>query len=168
MYVFPEPAQFLLSVFKSAVSVHAEPFQLSVSPLILGLEDGPAIPPKTIADSVFAPEPPKYCLPKFKSATSVQLEPFHSSVSDLAGLPPTAKLEVDVPILLANPNLAVFKSLTSVQPVPSQTSVLVISLLGGPSPPNTIAADAVPAPPFKYLALPKLTSVLQEDDTALN
>ena len=69
------PAIFLLAVFKSATSVQADPFQVSVTFLV------PGPPPKAIA-AVDVPAPAKPYLAVHKSPTSVQLVPFQDSVTD--------------------------------------------------------------------------------------
>ena len=68
----PKPAPFALPVFKSATSVQAEPFQVSVSP------SGP-LPPKANAAVEAAPAPLRLSLAVFKSPVSVQALPFQSS-----------------------------------------------------------------------------------------
>ena len=85
------------------------------------------VPPAANALLVVVPElDPGFALAVDKSATSTQLAPFHSSVTavNVAGgmSPPKAKLAVLVPDPLT-PNLAVFKSPTSVQDDPFQVSV---------------------------------------------
>ena len=83
----------------------------------------------------------------FKSFTSVHVEPFHNSVTTSppgdGGAPPNAKADVVIPAP-ANALLALFKSLSSVQLVPFQDSVLAVS--GGENPPNANAAVCVPVP----------------------
>ena len=106
----PELPLVATRTFKSATSVQAEPFQLSVTASCVVV-----CPPKANAD-VLVPAPLKTFLAVFKSPTSVQLVPFHDSFNAETGgvLPPTAIAAVELPAP-ANSLLAVFKSLTSVQ-----------------------------------------------------
>ena len=75
----PAAAKDALAVFKSVVSVQAEPFHNSVFATGVGV-----CPPNT-KPNVCIPEPATKCLAVFKSATSVQLVPFQDSVIALAG-----------------------------------------------------------------------------------
>ena len=100
----PEPAKKSLTVFKSAVSVHAEPFQDSVSPVA----PGESSPPNDKAD-VEVPVPALSLTPVFKSPTSVQLTPLYVSVVALTGSPPNANPATLVPDP-APLNLVVFKA----------------------------------------------------------
>ena len=76
VYVPAPPKKYPLSVFKSFTSVHAVPFQDSVS---CDLAD--IYPPKAKASVLVVPTPPNPNLAVFKLANSVHALPFHDSVS---------------------------------------------------------------------------------------
>ena len=106
------------------------------------------VPPKHKALVLLAPQPPDLLLIRFKSASSVHDVPlkdsFNAPVPGFAGVevdPPKTKADVVVPapgIIY----LAVFKSLTSVQLVPSYNSVAPVV---GDVPPTYKDAVCVPA-----------------------
>ena len=70
---FPQPD---LAAFKSATSVHDDPFHDS----LIALYQGGIYPPKAKHASLSAPVTAKPNLAVLRSPTSVQLEPFHCSV----------------------------------------------------------------------------------------
>ena len=70
----PQLAIPALPEFKSVVSDHDVPFQVSTKPL------GVLPSPLVAKAAVSVPNPVTECLPVFKSAFSVQDVPFHSSV----------------------------------------------------------------------------------------
>jgi hypothetical protein len=94
----------------------------------MGLGGDILSPPKTIPEVLLAPAPAKLLLAVFKSPVSAQLVPFQDSTTSCfvpappPRFPPAYNADVDVPIDPPS-SLAVVKSLTSVQLLPSYNSV---------------------------------------------
>ena len=86
--------------------------------------------------------------------------PFHNSVNALGPVPPKAKAAVLIPVP-PNLYLSEFKSLTSVQLVPFQSSVL-FATPGVLYPPKPKAAVCVPADVPELLPLFKALLLVQD------
>ena len=101
---------------------------------------------------------PIYLLPVPISFISVHEEPFHTSVSVLLGSPPKARAK-SVDPHPPNPYLAVFKSPTSVQLVPSHFSTVAVA--GGVKPPKARASvlDDPDLPDIYFAVFKSATSV---------